>query len=137
MLEADFSQQDEDEGEAPLQPRDHGLQLRQGGGGGGRLLLALLPGAASLLLQQGGGAVLQGVVVVVQVVLVVLVEVLVVLGGAGQERPSLCAVGASFLSGRGHLDEDLGGGGAQRQAGHLELGGGRRNPHQAGEELLG
>lgn len=98
VLEADFSQQDEDEGETPLQPRDHSLQLRQGGGGGGHLLLALLPGAASLLLQQGGGAVLQGVVVEVLVV-VVMVEMLVVLGWTGQERDPLRAVGASFLSG--------------------------------------
>lgn len=137
MLEADFRQQDEDKGETPLQPRDHGLQLWQGRGRGGRLLLAFLPGAASLLLQQGRGAVLQGVVVVE--VLVVVVEVLVVLGWTGQERPSLRTVGSTFLSGRGHLNEDFRGGRAQRQTGHLELSGGdggRRNPHQAREELL-
>lgn len=97
MLEAHFSQQDEDKRETPLQPCDHGLQLRQSRGRGGRLLLAFLPGAASLLLQQRRGAVLQGVVVVVK--MVVVVEVLVVLGWTGQERPSLRAVGSSFLSG--------------------------------------
>lgn len=77
MLKADFSQQDENEGESPLQPGDNCLQLRQGRGWGGWVLLGLLPGGVPFggscrggLLKQGGGPVLQRVVVKVMVVVV-------------------------------------------------------------------
>ena len=40
MLEAQFGQEDQDEGQPFLQPADHGLQLGQGRGGGARLLIA-------------------------------------------------------------------------------------------------
>ena len=101
MLKADFNQQNEDEGEAPLQPRDHRLQLRQGWGRGGWVFLGLLPGAVPVaagrrggLLEQRGGPVLQRLVVEVVVVVVVLV-----LGRPRQERPALRAVGAPLFPG--------------------------------------
>lgn len=140
MLEADFSQQDEDERESPLQPCDHCLQLRQGRGRGGRILLDLLPGAVPLrggccggLLEQGGGPVLQRMVVKVVVMMVV-----VVLGWTREKRSSLCAVGATFLSRRRHLDKNFRGR-AQDQAGCLKLSRGDGtggDPHQAREDLL-
>lgn len=100
MLKADFSQQDEDEGETPLQPRDYSLQLRQGWGWCGRVLLGLLPGAMPVragcrggLLEQRGGPVLQGLVVEVVVV------VMVVWRWPREKGAALRAVGAPFLSG--------------------------------------
>lgn len=108
MLKADFSQQDEDERKAPLQPGDHGLQLGQSWSWSGLLVLGLLPGAVPLragscggLLEQGGGPVLQGLVVEVVVVMVV--------GWPREERATLCSMGGpSFFSGgAGHLDENF------------------------------
>lgn len=100
MLKADFSQQNENEGESPLQPCDDCLQLRQGRGRGGWVFLGFLPGAVPLrggcrggLLEQRGGPVLQGMVVKVVVV------VMVVLGRPRVKRSSLRAVGAPFFSG--------------------------------------
>lgn len=109
MLKADFSQQNEDEGEAPLQPCDYCLQLRQGWGRSGRVFLGLLPGAVPLrggcrggLLEQGGCPVLQGLVVEVVVV------VMVVLGRPREKRSALRTVGAAFFSGRrSHLDKNF------------------------------
>lgn len=112
MLEADFSQQNEDEREAPLQPCHHRLQFRQSRGRGGWVFLGLLPGAVPLcgrprsrLLEQGGGPVLQGLVVEV------VMMVMVVRGRSGEIRSDLCAVRATFLPGRrSHLDENFRGG---------------------------
>lgn len=112
MLKTDFSQQNEDEGKAPLQPGDHCLQLRQSGSRGGLVFLGLLPGAVPLrasgrrsLLEERGGPVLQGLVVEVVVV------VMVVLRWAREKGPTLRAVGAAFFSGRrGHLDKYFRGG---------------------------
>lgn len=116
VLEAHFGQQNEDEGEAPLQPRHHRLQLGQGRRRRGRVLLGLLPGAVPLgaarrggLLQQGGGPVLQRLVV--EVVEVVELLVVVVRGRAREKGSAVRAMGAAFFSGRRrHLDEHLGGG---------------------------
>lgn len=90
MLKADFSQQDENEGESPLQPCDHCLQLRQGRGRGGRVLLGFLSGGVTVggscrsgLLKQRGGPVLQRVVVKMMVVVV-----MVVLRRPREESPS-------------------------------------------------
>ncbi len=110
MLKADFSQQNEDKGEAPLQPCDYSLQLRQGWGRSGWVFLGLLPGAVPLrggccggLLEQRGGPVLQRMVVKVVVMVVV-----VVLWRAREKRSTLCTVGAPFFSGRcSHLDKDF------------------------------
>lgn len=111
MLKADFSEQNEDEWEAPLQPRDYCLQLGQGRGWCGLFFLGLVPRAVPLragrrggLLEQRGGPVLQGLVM--EVVVMVMV---VVLGRSREERSALCAVGAPFFSGgRSHLDKNLG-----------------------------
>lgn len=48
MLKADFSQQNEYKGEAPLQPCDYCLQFRQCRGRGGWVFLGLFPGAMPL-----------------------------------------------------------------------------------------
>lgn len=112
MLKADFGQQDKDEREAPLQPGDHCLELRQSRSWSGLVLLRFLPGAVPLrasccggLLEQGGGAVLQGLVVEVVVMVVGMVKML---RRAREERPTLAAMwGPFFPGGGGHLDKNL------------------------------
>lgn len=134
MLEADFSEEDEDEGEALLQPGDDGTELGEGGGRGGGVLAPLVAPAVALGGRGGveqGRAVLGGLVEVVVVV--------VVLGRARQVGGALGPVRALLPGGRRHLDEHLGGR-AQHQPRRLE-GGGAHVPgghaHQAGEQLLG
>lgn len=106
MLKADFSQQDKDERKAPLEPGDHCLQLRQGWSRSSLVFLGILPRAMPLrasccsgLLEQRGSPVLKGLVVEVMVV---------VLGRSREERSTLTAVGAPFVSGRrSHLDKNF------------------------------
>lgn len=132
MLEADFSEEDEDEGEALLQPGDDGAQLGQGGGRRRGVLARLVSAAVAI---GGGGGVQQGGAVLGGLVVMVVV---VVLGRARQVGGALGSVGALFSGGGRHLDEDLGGR-AQHQAGRLEGGGAHvpgRHAHQAGEQLL-
>lgn len=114
MLEAQFGQEDQDEGESFLEPADHSLQLGQGRGGRPRLLVTSLLRVPSVLpthvLQQGAPAVAAVVEVVVGLAVVVGTPV---------------APAPSFLPGRGHLDEHVptASGGAQHQAGGERAGG--------------
>lgn len=127
MLETQFGQEDQDEGQTLLEPADHGLQLGQGRGGGARLLVAPLVGVCPVVAPH----VLQQRAATVAAVVKVVVGLAVVVGAA-------LAPASTLLPGRGHLNEHVpaAGGGAQHQAGR-EGGGGeaaRREAREAGEE---
>ena len=122
MLEAQFGQEDEDEGQPFLEPADHGLQLGQGRGGCPGLLITHLirvwAVAPAHVLQQGAPAVAAVVEVVVGLAMVVVGTPL--------------AAAPAFLPGRRHLQEHVptAGRGPQDQAG-WERGGGEASCREA------
>lgn len=123
VLEAQFGQEDQDEGQAFLEPADHGLQLGQGRGGSARVLVTRLicvrPVVPAHVLQQRAPT--------VSSVVKVVVGLAVVVGAA-------LAPASSLLSGCWHLDEHVptAGRGPQHQAG-WERGGGKAACREAGE----
>lgn len=123
MLEAQFGQEDQDEGQALLEPADHGLQLGQGRGGSARVLIPRFIGVRAVVpahvLQQRAPAVSSVVKVVVGRAVVV---------GAP------LAPASTLLSGCWHLDEHVPatGRGPQHQAG-WERGGRKAACREAGE----
>lgn len=128
MLEAQFGQEDQDEGQPLLEPADHSLQLGQGRGRGARLLVARLIRVRAVVpahvLQQRAPAVPRAVVEVVM-------GLAVVVGAPLAAAPAL-------LPGRGHLDEHVpaAGRGPQHQAGRERRGrkAACREAGEAGEE---
>lgn len=127
MLEAQFGQEDQDEGQAFLEPADHGLQLGQGRGGSAGVLITrficVRPVVPAHVLQQRAPT--------VSSVVKVVVGLAVVVGAALAPAPTL-------LSGCWHLEEHVptAGRGPQHQAG-WERGGGKaacREAREAGEE---
>lgn len=127
MLEAQFGQEDQNEGQPFLEPADHSLQLGQGRGRSARLLVARLVGVRAVVpahvLQQRAPAVSRTVVEVVGLAVVV--------GAPLAPAPAL-------LPGRGHLDEHVPatGRGPQHQAGRERRGrkAACREAGEAGEE---